>query len=81
MVLAAGCATDPSKHAQTPADAVYVEGETVTPTGSRISHTVRKGQPAGVAGGMAGGVVGGGTIAHEQNDVNAAGQLAPGKGP
>ncbi len=65
--IAAGCAQ--SAHQRYSPTAVYVEGEVVQQTGSRISHVVRKGGPAGIAEDRPGMVSGTGRIEHEQNDM------------
>jgi len=65
--IAAGCVT--SANRGTAPAAVYVEGEMAQQTGSRISHVVRKGGPAGIAEDRPGMVSGTGRIEHEQNDM------------
>ena len=66
-LLAGGCATtNPPANGATAG--ATVEGEAAYPTGSRISHVVRKGAPAGVAKDMPGGSTGTTNIEREQND-------------
>jgi hypothetical protein len=55
--------------------AVFVEGEIVQQTGSRLSRVVKKGHPAGISRDMPGGIIGSGMLAKEQNDINSEGPL------
>jgi hypothetical protein len=68
-LLISGCATT-NQPANGPA-ATIVEGETVYPTGSRISRVVKKGDAAGVAGDMPGGSTGTRNLEKEANDFRA----------
>ncbi len=67
-LLAGGCATANQRAHGTAAATETVEGEAAYPTGSRISHVVRKGAPAGIAKDMPGGVTSSRNIEREQND-------------
>ena len=68
VLLIFGCATNRQSQAPEPRG-IIVEGEVIQPTGSRISHVVKKGDPAGIANDMPGTVNGTRDLAHEQNDI------------
>ena len=73
-LLSAGCAS--TRQSGVPAQpGVVVEGEVVRPTGSRLSHVVQKGNPAGIANDMPGTVTNTRGIERDQNDILPQGPI------
>jgi hypothetical protein len=72
--LSAGCATTGQSNVPDPRG-VIVEGELVRPTGSRLSHVVQKGAPAGIANDMPGTATSGRVLEREQNDILPQGSI------